>query len=173
MSDKGAFSRVSALVSCRLRRLPPGLERSLFHENAQGLAFSPQKLANAHLPEPLLEFLLNLDAKLDLLLSLASQRSIEQDFPIEGQAVELSAAGLSFISPEAFKTGQKVEIVLALSHAPLRMAGALGEITRAEQVGAERRYELDFTSIRDRDREAIVQFVFQEERAKIRESKWS
>lgn len=173
MSDKGAFSRVSALVSCRLRRLPPGLERSLFHENAQGLAFSPQKLANAHLPEPLLEFLLNLDAKLDLLLSLASQRSMEQDFPLQGQVVEISAAGLSFTSPEAFKTGQKVEIVLALSHAPLRMAGALGEITRAEQVGAERRYELDFTSIRDRDREAIVQFVFQEERAKIRESKWS
>lgn len=173
MSEGRTYSRVSTLIGCRLRRLLQGRERSLFHESSPASSFTPQNLGGSHLPEPLLEFLLSLDAKLDQLLSLASQRSIEQDFPLGGSVIELSAAGLTFVSSEPFAPGQRVEIVLTLSHAPLRMAGALGEVVRVEQAGGEHRYALEFTAIRDRDREAIVQFVFQEERAQIRESKWS
>lgn len=173
MSGQRSFARVSTLINGRLRRLAPGRDRALFHGSTSALTFSPQKLAEAHLPEPLLEFLLNLDAKLDMLLSLASRRTMEQDFPTEIQIVEISAAGISFGSPEQFSPGQRVEVVLTLSQAPLRMASALGEIVRVRAEDGERRYVLEFTSIRDRDRESVVQFVFQEERSQIRQAKWS
>jgi len=171
MSHARAYSRISALVSCRLRLLDRLADRALFHESAPAMS-SSQKLAGAHLPEPLLEFLLTLDAKLDMLLALVSRRSIEYDFPLRGKAVEIGAEGIRFVGSDTFASGQRVEIVLFLSHAPLRLAGALGEIVGVEQSEGESLYTLDFTTIRDRDRESIVQFVFQEERAQIRESKW-
>ncbi|WP_027368126.1 PilZ domain-containing protein [Desulfocurvibacter africanus] len=173
MSSQRSFARVSTLINGRLRRIVPGRDRALFHDSSPTLSFSPQKLAEARLPEPLLEFLLSLDTKLDTLLSLASRQTMEQDFPTEIQVVEISAAGLSFVSLEQFSPGQRVEVVLTLSQAPLRMASALGEVVRVKVEGGERRQVLEFTSVRDRDRESIVQFVFQEERSQIRQAKWS
>ncbi len=173
MSSQRSFARVSTFINGRLRRLASGRDRALFHGSSPALTFSPQKLAEAHLPEPLLEFLLSLDNKLDTLLSLASRPTMEQDFPTAIQVMEISASGLSFISPEQFSPGQRVETVLTLSQSPLRMASALGEVMRVKVENGERRNILEFTSIRDRDRESIVQFVFQEERSQIRQAKWS
>jgi c-di-GMP-binding flagellar brake protein YcgR len=66
-----------------------------------------------------------------------------------------------------------LEVVLMLSQFPLRMAGAIGRVIRAEPDQGRTLYALDFTRIRERDLETIVQFVFQSQRDELREKKWS
>ena len=59
-----------------------------------------------------------------------------------------------------------------LSRFPLRMAGAMGRILRLEEQDGLLVHALDFTRIRERDLENIVQFVFQSQRDDLRGKKW-
>ena len=53
------------------------------------------------------------------------------------------------------------------------MAGAIGRILRQDDDQDGRAvYALDFTRIRERDLESIVQFVFQSQRDDLRGKKW-
>lgn len=173
MSDqKRNYSRVDTSLSGRLRHLPPGEERSLYH----GLSESelPQSMARpkgAGLPETLLSYLETINAKLDMLLSIASQDRLQNDFPVSIHIVELSGAGLIFTADKEFALNDQIEVIIFLSQVPLRICGAFGRIHRLDEVNAKPAWVVDFTSIRESDREAIVQFVFRQQREQIRESK--
>ena len=54
----------------------------------------------------------------------------------------------------------------------MRLAGAMGRIIRREEIDGRIVYALDFTRIRERDLESIVQFVFQSQRDDLRGKKW-
>ena len=54
----------------------------------------------------------------------------------------------------------------------MRLAGAMGRIIRCDDVDGTMVYALDFTRIRERDLESIVQFVFQSQRDDLRGKKW-
>ena len=133
-----------------------------------------EALKQANVPNALAEFLGAINDKLDMIISMFSQENLLEDFPVEAEVVEISGAGMRFMSSTDIEPEQHVEIVMMLSRMPLRMAGAIGRITRVEETASdETLYGLDFTTIRDADLETVVQFVFQEQRARIREQKWN
>ena len=86
--------------------------------------------------------------------------------------VEISGDGVVFTSPEVLELHQYVEAVIVLARFPLRVAGAIGRIVRLDEKDGMLFYALDFTRIRERDLESIVQFVFQSQRDDLRGKKW-
>ena len=114
-----------------------------------------------------------INAKLDMLLSMQSRDDLSADFPIPLRIVEISGAGIRFETPEELLLESPVEAVIVLSRFPLRMAGAVGRIIRMDPLAdGTTEYALDFTRIRERDLESIVQFVFQSQRDDLRGKKW-
>ena len=86
--------------------------------------------------------------------------------------LEISGAGVRFCTPDILPMEQYVETVIVLSRFPLRLAGAVGRIIRQDRQDDKTVYALDFTRIRERDLELIVQFVFQSQRDDLRVKKW-
>ncbi len=130
--------------------------------------------ADGRMSEAVASFLLSLDQKLDALIGMMSQNRLENDFPVSGTVTEISGAGLRFVSEQQFQTGAVLEAVLLLRQLPPSMAGAVGRVMRADAQPKTSltEYSMDFVRIREHDLEAIVQFVFHEERSHIRERKW-
>ncbi len=120
------------------------------------------------LPEGLIEFLLEMDAKLDQILVGQRQDQLRQDYPLELDIREISGAGVRFSCSEPLAEGQALELVIVLNQYPLRLTAAVGRV-RGEEGGLRR---FEFTYIREHDLETIVQFVFQEQREEIRNRKW-
>jgi len=105
-------------------------------------------------------------------VSFVSQDRLQNDFQETVEVVELSGGGLKFSSEKKFKPGDALEIVLVLSQIPLRLAAAVGKIERSEIMNKRPVWVLEFTNVRESDLEAVVAFVFKEEREKIRGQKW-
>ncbi|KUG28325.1 hypothetical protein ASZ90_001794 [hydrocarbon metagenome] len=127
---------------------------------------------DASIPESLYTLLSSLNAKLDILIGMLGKEQIAADFPVTLSVVEISGAGLRFSASDTLPLDAGMEVVITLSQFPLRMAGAVGKIIRAEECDGKTIYALDFTRIRERDLETIVQFVFQSQRDEIRGKKW-
>jgi hypothetical protein len=171
--QKRTYSRVEAFFPGRLRLLAPGEENAAYQgcfgcDAAQSAVLRPK---GANMPEALLDFLETINSKLDMLLSLANREHLESTFPVAVNIVEISGAGLIFTADREFALDDRLELVLFLSQFPLQTAGAMGRIHRRDDQAGNSAWAVDFTSIREQDREAIVRYVFQQQRERIRESK--
>ncbi len=172
-SQKRNYSRVETHLPGRLRLLAAGEEHSLYYgcSGCNLPADSPGRPKVAGMPESMLDFLEAINMKLDMLLSIASQDHLQNNFPESITIVEISGAGLIFTAKRDFHLDDRVEMVMFLSQVPLRIAGAIGRVHRRDEINGKSAWVVDFTSIRESDREAIVRFVFQQQREQIRESK--
>ena len=172
MEEKRAFMRIPTRLRGYLRLLADPEEMPLFRETppmgSNGLIDS----RDPGMSEPLYALLATINAKLDMLLSMHSREQIENDFPVPMDIIEISGAGVRFTTTAPLPVEQHVEAVMVLSRFPLRMAGAIGRILRQESQETDTVYALDFTRIRERDLEHIVQFVFQSQRDDLRGNKW-
>ncbi|GFK94238.1 hypothetical protein NNJEOMEG_02080 [Fundidesulfovibrio magnetotacticus] len=173
--EQRTYLRIPTNLRGRLRLLSTGTELPLFREAPiANLSVSAHELKSSGLSEALVNTLMAMDRKLDLIIGIHAQDSLQADFPCPVDAVEISGAGVKVASAEPLhlKTGQHVEVVLTLTQLPVRMAGAIAQVVREEEVDGRTIWALDFTKIRDRDLETIVQFVFQTQRDELRLKKW-
>lgn len=169
MSEQRTFSRAITRIKAFARQAhsldDPPLFKSVTRQPAQQLA---EGLKKAKLPDGLVDFLAGLDAKVDQLLAILSHDQLKEDFPIVLEVREISGAGMRFYTKAKIEKPGLLEVVIVLGHAPLRLAGAKGRVMGREETGL---YRFEFSDIRDTDQEAIVQFVFQEERERLRSRK--
>lgn len=168
--DQRAFSRIDIYMKGRMRVLSSENESPRF--NGFALPEAPvdnKTLANAHIPEALVSFLLDLDTKLNAVLAHLKQDRLQDDFPLWTEVLELGGAGVRCIDPGSLEVGDCVELVLFLSEFPLRIASAMGKVLRKEinELG-QAVCALEFYRIQEDNLEKIVQHVFVEERRKIR-----
>jgi hypothetical protein len=171
--QKRNYSRIATRLKAYIRKLPSSDSRPLFSGCLAGEFDSSllKNLQGSHIPRDLIAFLQNMDRKLDMILSLLRQDNLQEDFPIRAEVIEISGAGLKFVSRERFEQEQAVELAIILSQFPLRVVGAVGFVLRLESIRNIPINVVKFTNIRELDRENIVQFVFQEQREQIRERK--
>ncbi len=170
-NDKRSFARAAARVEAYLRPMrspeaPPRYNDGLL------LPETSNVFVGSKLPREVTEFLTAMDAKLNALVAMASRDRLAAEFPIHAETQEVSGGGVLVtpVEPEAFHTlrpGEPVEVVLFLSRFPLRVAGAVAEVKPPERD--DDALALEFTRIREEDLEAVIQFVFQQERRAIRE----
>lgn len=169
--EKRSFSRVSTRITALARRCE-SLDDPLLFKSGPPPA-GTDRLAEAaksgHLPQTLVDFLEGMDRKLDMLLAHTGRRSLERNFPLRLDVRELSGAGLRFVAQDDVKDGDILEVVMLLGQNPPRMAGAKGTVQAKRNLAGTHGFE--FVKIRESDRDAVVQFVFQEEREQIRDSK--
>lgn len=173
MEEKRTFMRIPTRLRGFLRLLAHPDDLPLFRETpplgaCEGLPDS----RDPGMSEALYAMLCTINAKLDMLLSMHSREQINADFPVSIDITEISGAGIRFTTESSLPVEQHVEAVIVLSRFPLRMAGAIGRILRQENQDTQPVYALDFTRIRERDLEHIVQFVFQSQRDELRGNKW-
>ena len=168
--EKRTFSRVSvrlkgyARIMNSLESSPVFTGDAIEDSHGRDAFFQHSKL-----PEELTQFLAEMDRKVDRILGLLSQDHIRSDFPLDIEIMELSAAGIRFRTKERIPTDVPLEVVLLLSYAPLRMAGSKGRVLAIDaDTGL---YRFEFVDTRAADMEAIVQFVFREQREQIRNAK--
>ena len=168
--EKRSFSRIPVRLKALARTMDSIDTPQLFTGDAIDYTCAREDLfGKSNLPDELINFLTEMDRKLDRIVSLLSQDQVKTDFYMNLEVAEISGAGLKFRSTEKFEPDQPLEIILFLSQAPLRMAGSKGRILVQEpDTGL---YRFEFVDMRGSDMEAIVQFVFKEQREQIRNSK--
>jgi hypothetical protein len=172
-NEKREFLRIPTRIKGHARFLESDAEMPLYREAptaGPGVFGADSKEG---LSDSLFALLSTINAKLDMLISVQSRESLEDDFPIGIDVIEISGAGLRFLCNEELSQSANVEVVLVLNQFPLRLAGAIGKVIRQGEESGRKVYALDFTKIRERDLEGIVQFVFQSQRDEIRGKKWS
>jgi hypothetical protein len=173
-NQKRNYSRVSAFFQGRARTVQADDEHFLFQgfPGSDAVRAAATRPKGVNIPDAMLDYLETINSKLDMLLSIANQEQLRQHFPIVVNIVEISGAGLIFWAEDHdFALKDKIELVLFLSQFPLQMVSAMGRIHREEEHVGRKHWVVDFTSIREYDREAIVRYVFQQQREQIRESK--
>ncbi len=168
MNDKNRkFTRAKTRIQGYLRQAKSAKDIPIFSSG------SPQNLLRMDkvrgIPDELLTFLKNLDEKLDTIVSLLNKQELATDFPFEIEVTELSAAGIKFTTKETFTENEYLELALVLNHLPLKTIGAICQVIRQDQIDNPSEWVAQFTNIRNSDREAIIQYVFYEQREEIRQ----
>lgn len=163
------FARVDAALKGYLRVLPTDRFISLFPCSQTGGAIPLSETAQSSLPDGLAHYLRAMNDKLSAILSILTQQTLHEDFPVPVLIHDISGAGIRFSANQEFELGQGVEVVIALSNQPQSLAGTMGFILRAEEHQGERLWAVDFKGMSDCEREKIIQFVVAKQREKLRE----
>ena len=171
--SKDDFAHIDVHVSARMRILSSPNELPIFNgyagENKQVL----ELLSKSKLPEELLLFLDSLNTRLEHIISILEQKDLKDNFPIPISTLSLGGSEVLFKSDaKNLKSGDKVEVVLPLSQIPLRISGAIGVLEKTTHPTHGELWSISFTRIREQDLENIIQFVFDQERKRIREIRW-
>jgi hypothetical protein len=164
-----AFARIDTALKGYLRILPAGRFTPLFNASPTGAAPQLSEAAQDAMPDGLVQYLRSMNEKLNTILTLLTQQSLQEDFPFPILVHDISGAGLRFSSEQEFRLGQDVEAVIALGSQPHSLAGATGTLIREEEHLGQRVWALEFKEMRDSEREKIVQFVVARQREKLRE----
>ncbi len=132
-----------------------------------------ERFAASGAPEAITSFLLQLDSKLDRILSQMNKDALSSYFPNQFVVLDLSAAGL-LVQAGGLKAGEFVEVVLFLGEFPSVVVSGVAQVLRPGKPvpGVGSTFALKFTRLRDSEREQIVRFVFREERERIRSEKF-
>lgn len=167
--EKRTFSRVPVRLKGYARTMRSIESAPIFVGDAVAdPAARDDMFRKSKLPDELTAFLTEMDRKMDRVLGLLSTDHLRSDFPLDIEILELSGAGIRFRTKEKFDIDTPMEVVILLSHVPLRMAGSKGRILGRDEDDI---YRFGFVDVRGSDMEAIVQFVFQQQREQIRNSK--
>lgn len=172
--ESRSFSRIETRLPAYARLTDPEQKIPLLHSYKPGQRISElQSSKEAGMSEGLKHFLEMLDYKLDMLLSLQSTQFIKEDFPYKTEVLEISAAGLKCLKQKMqVETGSCMEFVLLLAQNPVNMATVIGRVNRIEKREDKDIIALEFTHLRESDKENIFQFVFREQREQIRTQKY-
>ena len=123
-----------------------------------------------------MRFLLEMDRKLDTILSLLQNASLKEDFPHDGYVLELGDSSLLLESRQPLTAGEKLELLLMMGGYPLRLLSVMASVQAERQaprhVDRESRlYALDYECLSQEDRDSLIAFIFQEDRKRIRKQK--
>lgn len=115
-------------------------------------------------------YLQYLENQIHQLAQLISNNSTGLESRLEMVPVNLSADGMRFCSNESIAVGQKMEILFWLLPDELTVL-AIAKVIRVEDENGEKCVSVEFETIHEEDREAIIRHVVRVQRQDIREKK--
>jgi hypothetical protein len=152
---------------------------------AAGSVLREELLSGRGFSDPTARFLVELDRKVDAVLSLLRQNALQKVFPHEGRALRLGVPGFSLSCAQILAEGQELEVLIFLGDVRERIIPALARVEKEGAVcfpddaqkarsllSEERPYELSFVDMDEEDREGLIRYVFAEERRRIRRSRF-
>lgn len=143
---------------------------------APGSGMRDELLASCRQGDLLPRFLAEMDRKLDAVLALMRRESLASEFPYEGHVVELSGGHGVLECAQGLEKGAYLELLLMLDEFPLRIISVIAEVERQRETRAltgppAAVYTLRFVRMDAEEREAVIRFVFSEDRKRIRQQK--
>lgn len=176
MSDQ--FISVSTMIKGRFR-LADSAGSPMLGTGAAASASTvlrEEALLSARQNDAVMRFLIEMDRKLDAILGLLQRDSLAADFPEEGRIVRLSGSGLALECRRPLAVGQHMELLLLLEEMPVRLLSVMTRVEAARPGEAvtgpdSKAYDMAYVHMREEDREAVVRFVFSEQRKMIRQRK--
>ena len=122
-----------------------------------------------------IDFLLQMDRKLDRILALLSQDKVQNGPFRDGTGVDISGSGMRLLTDASFHVGDRIEINFLPSNPPPVFGRIFGKISwkKREQKRGKTLFNagIRFTDLSPGDREHIVACVFKKQREKIRKLK--
>ena len=120
-------------------------------------------------------FLIQMDEKLDQILALLSKGDVEKGSTEEGLGINISGSGMHIIVDKPVDPGTIIHAKFFLTKSPFLFMDVFGEIVRvirSEEKG-QTTYQLgvEFLDLCEQDRERIISAVFQQQRQEIRNRK--
>ena len=122
-------------------------------------------------------FIKNMDAKLNLIISLLTANIGRKDYKYKGAILDISESGFRLASPVPLVPGQLLEIGLVLPHQPFKTLDVAGEVVwekdETNQSGSTGRKTVGvrFIDILPQDQDEVVHYIFQKQRQEIRAKK--
>lgn len=151
--------------------------------NRFSLMLSPQEMVFTEADEPvarntdgnLINFLIQIDEKLDQILTLLSKGDDKKGSAGEGVGINISGSGMNMIVDKPVDLGMIIHAKFFLTKAPFLFLDLFGEVVRvipSEEKG-KKTYQLgiEFMDLCESDRERIITAVFQQQRQEIRNRK--
>lgn len=174
-SENRNYSRIPCFARAMYRHMSHPEEPQICPSgfNVEDKTFRERFAASSGLPDAAVSFLLNLDAKIDRIISQMSKDALAAYFPKQLVVLDISASGL-LVQANDLQVGEYVETVLFLGEFPSIVVSGVAHVLRpgSPVPGVGTTYALRFTRMRDSEREQIVRFVFREERERIRSQKF-
>lgn len=141
-----------------------------------GAGMRDELLASNRQGDLMIRFLAEMDRKLDAVLALMQRESLVSEFPHEGHIVELSGGHGVLECSESLRDGDFLELLLLMDEFPMRIVSVIARVeerreTRALTGPPAGVYALRFAAVDEEDREAVIRFVFSEDRKRIRQQK--
>jgi hypothetical protein len=120
----------------------------------------------------LLTYLRIIDKKLDTVIDLLGRQKTDDSYKRLYTQVNLSGAGIKFISDEPFTDGDLLELKIGLPLSPFPNISTLCQVVRARRSAQTSKEEwevaLKFLVINDHDRDFIINYIFTKERESLR-----
>lgn len=150
--------------------IPPHFQKEL------GINIADKKIdANPAMDPSLVNYLVLIDEKLDLILDfLAKDNKMEGLFD-QGVGMNISGSGMNIVVDRPVETGQIIHSKFYLSKMPLVFMDMFGEVVRSTKVDecGKTMYSLGikFLDISVNDQEKIIASIFQRQRGVLRKRK--
>lgn len=120
----------------------------------------------------LIDFLIQIEDKLDRALELLASREKKDENVFIGQGVDIGGGGMRMLCDTALKRGQILKISFRIFRYPVVSLQVFGKVVRVTPVREDGKqgYEVavEFLNLREDYRERIISYVFQMQRESIR-----
>ena len=120
----------------------------------------------------LIDFLIQIDDKLDRVLELLTSREKKDENVFMGQGVDIGGGGMRMLCDTAVKRGQMLKISFRIFRYPVVSLQVFGKVVRVNPVQEDGKqgYEVavEFLNLHEDYREWIITYVFQMQRESIR-----
>ena len=189
ISNARAHLRMDVVIPMQYRKLSQQefeeLGQAFFddsHKESSVLSFSLQPFLEGegreedlnHIDPFVLNALIDINIKLNLIISLfrsGREENILNHMPSE---VNLSEGGIAFAAREEFLEGDIIALEMLLPIFPIAIIKALGKAVRVNKLpGGGCNVGTQYVAIKDEDRDKIVHYLFKRQRARLREKKVS
>ena len=166
------FNAVDTRVRGKFRIMPSADDLPMISLGGEHKPDGYEELAKSHLSEAVINFLIGMSNQINYIASLLEKKALDEEFPHALEGCRISGSGLGFYTQQTLSVGDHIEVLLTLNSLPLQMAAVIGKVVKKENTPQGDKYSLQFTRISETDLDAIVHFVFQEQRKSIREHHW-
>jgi len=118
--------------------------------------------------KPLLNVILWMDFKIDLILHHLRTNEMMSHFPHVETTTDISGSGFGLRPGSGLKPGTRIVLTMNLPDAPSRPLFAVGEVVRCDNVEVgEHAAAVQFLDISEADRERLIRFTFRQQRREL------
>jgi hypothetical protein len=148
---------------------------SLLQEEQDLAAGDKAQITDTSIDASLMNYIVRIDEKLDLILELLTKDNEEEGLFEQGVGVNISGSGMNIMVDQPVETGHIIHSKIYLSRIPMVFLDVFGEVVRLSEVNecGKILYSLGvkFLDLSVNDQERIIAMVFKTQRGDLRKRK--